>query len=136
LKELRKMMKMPKIGILICNSGASNSGALTGMAAMEIIKKNDEVGILSLPALANEVPRQLSLIKKISYIIVIDGCNNSCAKKITEKLGISYTACFNLEKDLSIRKLGPFTTLNYSDDECNKIKGFIENIVKGIVQYE
>ena len=51
-------MKAPKIGLLICNSGSSNSGTLTGIAAMEVIKElsSDLIGICSLPALANEIP--------------------------------------------------------------------------------
>lgn len=52
-------MKVPKIGLIICNSGTSNSGHLTGLVAFEIIKKfgEERVGICSLPALANGVPR-------------------------------------------------------------------------------
>ena len=43
-------LKIPKIGIVICNSGASNTGTLTGLAAFDVVKKN--IGICSLPALA------------------------------------------------------------------------------------
>lgn len=67
-------MKIPKIGLVICNSGASNSGYLTGIIAFRIVKKfgSEIVGICSLPALTNNIPRQNQLVKKIPHIIVID----------------------------------------------------------------
>lgn len=113
---------IPKVGLLICNSGASNSGTLTGMASMEIVKKlgNGFVGICSLPSLVNQVPKQTAVIKKIPRIIVVDGCKNACARKIAENLGISYSAYLNLEHDLNISKHGPFTTLEYSSKELKK----------------
>lgn len=126
----------PKVGLLACNSGASNSGTLTGISAIEIIKEfgSELVGICSLPSIVNQIPRQLSLVKKLPYLVVIDGCKNSCAKKIAEKLGLSYNAYLNLEQDLNIKKLGPFTTLHYSDDDVNKVKRAIEEIIKKFLQ--
>ena len=91
-------MKIPKIGIAICNSGASNTGTLTGLAAFDVVKKN--IGICSLPALVNKIPRQSMLVKKIERLIVIDGCHNECAKKILNSLGIKYAGY-----DLEIKKL-------------------------------
>ncbi len=109
-------MGIPKIGLVACNSGASNTGHLTGLAALEVVKKfgSDKVGICSLPALANNIPRQTVLVKKIEHLIVIDGCRNECARKILNTLGIKYENYINLEYDLQINKLGPFTTLDYS----------------------
>jgi len=78
-------MIMIKIGLLACNSRASNTGELTGAAATEIVREYNDVGILSLPALANGVARQVAMAKEISHIIVIDGCKNSCAKKKSQK---------------------------------------------------
>jgi len=120
---------IPKIGLLVCNSGASNTGTLTGIAAMEIIKEFEDIGIFSLPALVNKAKRQLSLIKKTQRIVIVDGCKNLCAKKIAEKLGISYRFYLNLEHDLKIKKLGPFTSLQYSNEEINKVKTAIEEII-------
>jgi hypothetical protein len=61
---------MIKIGLLACNSRASNTGELTGAAATEIVREYNDVGILSLPALANGVARQVAMAKEISHIIV------------------------------------------------------------------
>ena len=120
-------MSTPKIGLVACNSGASNTGHLAGLAALEVVKKfgSEKVGICSLPALANNIPRQTILVKKIQHLIVIDGCRNECARKILNTLGIKYEKYLNLEYDLQINKLGPFTTLEYSEEDVEKVSSAI-----------
>jgi uncharacterized metal-binding protein len=121
------MMSAPKIGLVACNSGSSNTGHLTGLAALEVVKKfgSEKVGICSLPALANNIPRQTLLVKKIEHLMVIDGCRNECARKILNTLGIKYEKYLNLEYDLQINKLGPFTTLEYSEEDVEKVSSAI-----------
>lgn len=116
-------METPEIGLVVCNSGASNTGQLTGLAALEVVRKlgSDKIGICSLPALANKIPRQVMLVKKIKRLIVVDGCRNECSRKILDALGIKYDEYLNLENDLGIRKLGPFTTMNYSKEDVEKV---------------
>ena len=120
-------MSTPKIGLVVCNSGASNTGHLTGLVALEVVRKlgSEKVGICSLPALANKIPRQTMLIKKIEHLIVIDGCPNECARKILSTLGIRYDKYLNLEYDLGIKKLGPFSTMNYSEEDVEKASSAI-----------
>jgi len=112
----------PKYGLVVCNSGASNTGHLTGLAALEVVKRlgDEKVGICSLPALANNVPRQTALVKKIEHLIVIDGCRNECSAKILKALGIAYDNYLNLDYDLGIKKLGPFSTMEYSEEHVEK----------------
>jgi len=135
----KNITKFPDIGILACFSGASNSGFLTGLAALNILKELGEnvVGICSLPSLSNRVERQIAITKRLKHLIVIDGCHNSCSKKIADEIGLKYDAYINLE-NLSIKKLGPFTTLKYSDRELDVaikfIKQKIEEIRKNIVK--
>ncbi len=120
-------MSEPKIGLVVCNSGASNTGHLTGLAALEVVKRlgSEKVGICSLPALANNIPRQTMLVKKIEHLIVIDGCRNECSRKILNTLGIKYDKYLNIEHDLGIKKLGPFSTMNYSEDDVEKVSSAI-----------
>jgi len=117
-------MKIPKIGLLICNSGSSNSGTLTGIASMELVKElgGDRAGICSLPALVHEIPRQVLTVKNLEHLIVIDGCRNACARKVAEKLSLSKAIYLNLEDDLNIGKLGPFSTFQYSVEDVRKVK--------------
>ncbi len=116
-------MKTPEIGLLTCNNGSSNSGNLTGIAAKEVIKElgSDLVGICSLPALVNKIPRQVLIVKDLKHLIIVDGCRNSCAMKVADKLSLSHEAYINLENDLKIEKLGPFSTLRYSDEDVKKV---------------
>ena len=128
-------MKVPKIGLLICNSGSSNSGTLTGVAATEVLKElsGDLVGICSLPALANEIPRQVLTVKDLQHLIIVDGCRNSCAMKVATKLSLSHDAYVNLENDLKIEKLGPFRTLQYSPEDVNKVKEAIKERISQLL---
>ena len=121
-------MKIPKIGLLICNSGSSNSGTLTGIASMEVVKDlgGDRVGICSLPALANEIPRQVATVRNLKHVIVIDGCRNACARKVAEKLSLSSDLYLNLEDDLKIGKSGPFSTFQYSVEDVRRVKEAIQ----------
>lgn len=117
-------MKIPQIGLLIFNSGSSNSGTLTGIASMEVVKElgDDRVGICSLPALVHEIPRQVLTVKNLKHLIVIDGCRNACERNLAEKLSLSKDIYLNLEDDLKIGKLGPFSTFQYSTEDVRKVK--------------
>lgn len=121
--------KLPKIGLLVCNSGSSNSGTLTGIVAYGMIKEFADVGIFSLPALANRVPKQIALAKKVPRLIVIDGCKNECARKIADDLDITYDAYLNLEYDVGIEKIGPFTTMDYSIEDMKKVRAVVMRII-------
>ena len=119
-------MDIPEIGIAVCGSWSSNTGMITGLAVSRVIEELDGgAGILSLPALANRVPKQVEVAKRIPHIIVIDGCHNECAKKVLTELGIKFDVYINLEYDLGIKKKGPFTTPEYSFSEVNKLASFI-----------
>lgn len=37
-------MKIPQIGLLICNSESSNSGTLIGIAGMEVVQDSAAIG--------------------------------------------------------------------------------------------
>lgn len=54
-----KKVTFPRVGLFACFSGASNTGSLTGMAALEVVRclGSDVVGVCSLPAVLNQVPR-------------------------------------------------------------------------------
>jgi uncharacterized metal-binding protein len=120
-------LNTPRNGLVVCNSGASNTGHLIGLAAFEVVKRlgSEKVGICSLPALANKVPTQIALVKKIEHLIVVDGCHNECSRKILNALGIRYDKYLNLDYDLGIRKMGPFSTMNYSQEDVERVSSAI-----------
>jgi hypothetical protein len=85
--EAQKKMTLPKVGLFACFSGGSNSGSLAGIAALEAVRRlgNETVGICSLPAVLNRVPRHL----------------------LAEK-GIVPDVYLNLEENLHLTKQGAF----------------------------
>lgn len=80
----QRVPKVPSVGLFACFSGGSNTGPLAGMAALEVVKRlgTDVVGVCSLPAILNQVPRQSALVRKIEKIVVVDGCHNECARQL------------------------------------------------------
>ena len=118
-----KKVTLPQVGLFACFSGASNTGSLTGMAALEVVRRlgSDMVGVCSLPAVLNQVPRQSTLMRRIEKIIVIDGCHNQCARQLLAGVGIEPAVYLNLEKDLGIAKRGPFTSLEFTDQEVQAV---------------
>ncbi|MGB9723974.1 MAG: putative zinc-binding protein [Chloroflexia bacterium] len=114
---------LPPVGLFACFSGGSNSGSLAGLAALEAVRVlgSDRVGICSLPAILNQVPRQSALVHKIGRIVVVDGCHNACARQLLAGVGIQPDAYLNLEEDLGIAKKGPFTSLDFTDQEVRAV---------------
>jgi uncharacterized metal-binding protein len=121
--DMQKKMELPKVGLFACFSGGSNTGSLTGMAALEAVKRlgNETVGICSLPAILNEVPRQSAMMQRIEKLVVIDGCRNACARKLLADKGIVPDVYLNLEEDLHLTKQGPFSSLAFTDDEVKRV---------------
>jgi uncharacterized metal-binding protein len=119
----KQIPKFPKVGIFACFSGGSNTGSLTGIAALEVVRRlgNETVGICSLPAILNQVPRQSALVKRIEKLIVIDGCHNGCARQLLAETDIVPSVYLNLETDLNIGKQGPFSSLAFTDEEVNRV---------------
>jgi uncharacterized metal-binding protein len=118
-----KKVTFPQVGLFACFSGASNTGSLTGMAALEVVRRlgSDMVGVCSLPAVLNQVPRQSALMRRIEKIIVVDGCHNQCARQLLAGVGIEPDVYLNLEEDLGIAKRGPFTSLEFTDQEVQAV---------------
>jgi uncharacterized metal-binding protein len=121
--EAQKKMTLPKVGLFACFSGGSNTGSLAGMAALEAVRRlgNETVGICSLPAVLNQVPRQSALVKQMENLMVIDGCQNACARQLLADKGIVPDVYLNLETDLHLTKQGPFSSLAFTDDEVKRV---------------
>ena len=128
-------MRMPEIGVIACNSAASNSGVLTGAAAMRLVREAGpgQVGICSLPALCRGIPRQVQAVKNLRHRIVVDGCANACARGVAERLGIACSCYLNLEDDLHIAKRGPFSTLEVSEEEIGRVLDALRRIAADLL---
>jgi uncharacterized metal-binding protein len=126
--EITKKSGLPRVCLFACFSHGSNTGTLTGLAALEAIRRlgSEVVGVGSMPALLNQVPRQSEMVKNFKKIIIIDGCHQSCARQLLAAVGIKPQAYLNLETDLGLVKKGPFTSLDFIEEE---VKGVAEKII-------
>ncbi|MGC8787327.1 MAG: putative zinc-binding protein [Anaerolineae bacterium] len=126
---------LPKVGLFACASGGSNTGALAAMAALEVVRRlgSDVMGICSLPATLNEVPRQSALVKKMETIVVLDGCHQQCAKQLLEMIGIKPALYLNIEQDLGIQKLGPFTSLRFTNEQVQAVTDALVTAIQSVL---
>jgi len=123
---------IPRIGLFACFSGGSNTGSLTGLAALEVVKAlgSETVGICSLPAILNSVPRQSALMEHIEKRVIVDGCHQSCAKRLLAEKGIVADVYINLETDLQMTKHGPFTSLEFTQEEVRQVADAIMKAIR------
>lgn len=121
--DVQDKMALPRVGLFACFSGGSNTGSLTGLAALEVARRlgSETVGICSLPAVLNQVPRQSALVRKIETLVVMDGCHNECARQLLADKDILPDVYLNLETNLHLSKQGPFSSLAFTDDEVHQV---------------
>ena len=112
----------PRVGIFYCGGAMSSAGELTGVAAFEVLKRlgPQEVGMGCVSALAAGVPKHFRTMQSLEKVLVIDGCPNSCVRKIVEQTGARMDGYINLGKDLKIKKIGPFKPLAYSQEDLER----------------
>jgi uncharacterized metal-binding protein len=122
----------PRVGIFYCGGAMSSVGELTGVAAFEVLKRlgPKEVGMGCVAALAAGVPKHFRTMQGLEKVVVIDGCPNSCVRKIVEQTGARMDAYINFGKDLKIKKIGPFKPLAYSQEDLERAVEAILNVVQ------
>lgn len=82
-------------------------------------------------ALASRVVKHFNTIQNLEKVIVIDGCPNSCVKKIVESTGSKMDGYINLGIDLKVKKRGPFKPFDYTEEELERVVEAIIAKVKG-----
>lgn len=125
----------PRTGIFYCGGAMSSAGELTGVAAFEVMKRlgPEEVGMGCVSALAAGIPKHFRTMQNLERVLVIDGCPNSCVRKIVEQTGSRMDGYINLGKDLKIKKIGPFKPLDYSQEDLERA---VEAIIAKIQEME
>lgn len=124
---------VPENALFVCFGVMSSAGTLTGVAALEAMKKLDpkKTGLFCTSALAADVPKHKKTTQAAKRIIVVDGCANRCASRIVEKSGFKVDKSLNLVKDLAIEKRGPFRAFDYTPEELQKTVDAIVKICEG-----
>ncbi|MGQ9627120.1 MAG: putative zinc-binding protein [Anaerolineae bacterium] len=136
MNSQKDRVPLPKVGLFACFSGGSNTGSLAGMAALEVVRRlgSDVVGVCSLPAVLNKVPRQSAMVNNIETIVVIDGCHQECARELLDRVGVEPAIYLNIERDLGIQKLGPFTSLSFTEEQVNAVASALVRAIESILQ--
>ena len=114
--------EQPRVGIFYCGGAMSSAGELTGVAAFEVMNRlgPKQVGMGCVAALAAGVPKHFGTMQSLETVVVVDGCPNSCVRKIMEQTGARMDAYINLGKDLKIKKIGPFKPLAYTPQDLER----------------
>ncbi len=122
MSQDHKDAEKPRVGIFYCGGAMSSVGELTGVAAFEVLKRlgTQEVGMGCVSALAAGVPKHFRTMQSLEKVVAIDGCPNSCVRKIAERTGARIDGYINLGKDLRIKKIGPFKPLAYSQEDLER----------------
>ncbi|MCA1755729.1 MAG: putative zinc-binding protein [Spirochaeta sp.] len=112
----------PRVGIFYCGGAMSSVGELTHEAAFEVLKQlgPQEVGMGCVSALAAGVPNHFETMQNQEKVLVIDGCPNSCVRRIVKEKGAKMDAYINFGNDLGIEKKGPFKPLSYSQEDFER----------------
>jgi len=121
------------LDIILACDGAASVGQVGQEVAVKLTREVEGARMCCIAAIAAESKPHVGIAERARKLIVINGCQNECAKKIAENLGIlgiSYDAYLNLEYDLGIEKMGSFTTLQYSHDDVERVNESIRNMLR------
>ncbi|OJX47154.1 MAG: hypothetical protein BGO78_16890 [Chloroflexi bacterium 44-23] len=97
---------VPETALFVCFGAMSNVGMMTGLAALEAVKKVEKgkAGIFCLGGLPTQAPTVLAKTQAVKRIVTVDGCPLNCSRKIVEQAGFTPTRTINLVTDCKIAK--------------------------------
>lgn len=92
---------LPTTAIVAC-SGGSDVGSLTHRATHALVKSG--VGkLVCLPAIACRDDEAMATLRAAQRVLVVDGCDSVCVKRVLEQVGITEVVRLNLA-DLGFKK--------------------------------
>lgn len=105
--------------MFVCSGGMSNAGIMTMLAGLEVVKEQglEKVGIGCLAAVPGKPPAIIGKARAARKLIVVDGCENGCARKIVETGGLRPTRHIVLTRDMPMKKK------SLHEDIGGKLKG-------------
>ncbi|NUP90284.1 MAG: putative zinc-binding protein [Candidatus Sumerlaeia bacterium] len=116
-----------KVVMTVACSGRSNTGQLTNDAA-KLIDRTGTARFVCLAAIGAEDPEVTDLAKCAGRLLVLDGCEKACARKIMEKAG------FREFVHLDVTQLGIEKRLDsrYSDGQLQTVIAAAERLSAGM----
>ncbi len=110
--------------MFVCSGGMSNAGIMTMLAGLDVVKEQglEKVGIGCLAAVPGKPPAIIGKARAARKLIVVDGCENGCARKIVETGGLRPTRHIVLTRDVPMKKK------SLHEDIGGKLKGVMDYI--------
>lgn len=108
--------------ILVCG-GAANVGLIGYMAAVELTKEG-KARMCCITPVGAKIPYYVDIMKRAKKLVVVNGCQNQCARKVVEQVGIDID--YNLVVSDLIRKI---PTFDIGREDIDIVKEKIEKML-------
>ena len=86
----------PRYNMVFACSGAADVGAISDRAARRLAREKT-ASMCCTAAIGADIPDIVGKTRGAARIVVLDGCDHECAKKIMEKAGFEHFAHVQLE---------------------------------------
>lgn len=105
------------LDIILACDGAASVGQVGHAVSVKLTREVAGARMCCLSAVAAESKPHVEIAKKARKLIVINGCQNQCASKILERLGIERTYETIIAKEGVDKK----PTLDFDEDDVERI---------------
>lgn len=105
--------------VIVCCSGASNTGTTADMVARKLcIERPDSNELLCLSAFSIGKMPSIEKLQQAKMIVVIEGCPSRCASELLKREGFSPTLVAEMVGDYGIKKN---MTLIHMEEDVERI---------------
>ncbi|MCD6445853.1 putative zinc-binding protein [Candidatus Bathyarchaeota archaeon] len=108
------------LNIILSCGGAANVGLIGYLAAVELTKEG-KARMCCVTPLGAKMPYYVNIMKRAKKLIVINGCQNECARKVAEQAGVHIDHNFVVAE--MFKKIATF---DISDENIKLLKEKIE----------
>ena len=108
------------LNIILACGGAANVGLIGYLAAVELTKEG-KARMCCITPVGAKIPFYIDIAKRAKKLIVINGCQNQCAKKVAEQAGVKIDHNFIVAE--MIKKI---PTFDIKDEDIKLVKDKIE----------
>ena len=108
------------LNIILACGGAANVGLIGYLAAVELTKEG-KARMCCVTPVGVKMPFYVDIAKRAKKLIVINGCQNQCAKKVAEQAGVKIDHNFIVAE--MIKKI---PTFDIKDEDIKLVKDKVE----------
>jgi len=108
------------LNIILACGGAANVGLIGYLAAVELTKEG-KARMCCVTPIGVKMPFYVDIAKRAKKLIVINGCQNQCAKKVAEQAGVKIDHNFIVAE--MIKKI---PTFDIKDEDIKLVKDKVE----------